>query len=283
MSAIDAALGAIDRVAAEGDLAPDPSAPLELEAAAEPILLPDGRRIYPPMLHGEPVDKARLRAAGHGRPGPVDVPAADRPARLGQVADRAGDRTPAVDRPRPPGRAAPRGAVLRVRRDHRADLATAAGEADVLRERTQAEHDRAERAQAAADQTRQKLEGIVVGLLQAATPLALWWLDSATVYALGLAVIAAVYVGFAVADGRPKVIAVESSVTFAFVVVAAAAITGSPWLLVAGLAGHGLKDLWQHRTHFVANTRWWPPFCMIVDWVVAAIIVGEIAAGMHFG
>ena len=41
--------------------------------------------------------------------------------------------------------------------------------------------------------------------------------------------------------------------------------------LVAGLVGHGLKDLWQHCTHFVANTRWWPPFCMVVDFVVAAI------------
>jgi hypothetical protein len=127
------------------------------------------------------------------------------------------------------------------------------------------------------------LWGIVVGLLQAATPLAIWWLDAATVYALGLAVIAAVYVGFAVADGRAKVIVVESGVAFAFVLVAAAAVTGSPWLLVAGLAGHGLKDLWQHRTHFVANTRWWPPFCMVVDFVVAAIIVGEIAAGVEFG
>jgi hypothetical protein len=127
------------------------------------------------------------------------------------------------------------------------------------------------------------LWGIVVGVVQAATPLLFWWLDDATVYALGLAVIAAVYVGFAVADGRPKIIAVESSVAFAFVVVAAAAVTGSPWLLVAGLSGHGLKDLWQHRTHFVDNTRWWPPFCLVVDWVVAAIIVGEIAAGMHFG
>jgi hypothetical protein len=126
------------------------------------------------------------------------------------------------------------------------------------------------------------LAGVAVGLLQAATPLVFWWLDSASVYALGLVVIAPIYIGFAVADGRPKVIAVESSVAFAFVVVAAAAITGSPWLLVAGLAGHGLKDLWQHRTHFVANTRWWPPFCMVVDWVVAAIIAVEIAAGMHF-
>jgi hypothetical protein len=127
------------------------------------------------------------------------------------------------------------------------------------------------------------LWGIVVGLLQAATPLAIWWLNSATVYALGLVGIAFIYVGFAVADGRAKVIAVESSVTFAFVVVAAAAVTASPWLLVVGLAGHGVKDLWQHRTHFVANTRWWPPFCMVVDWVVAAIIVVEIAAGVHFG
>jgi hypothetical protein len=126
------------------------------------------------------------------------------------------------------------------------------------------------------------LWGVVVGLVQAATPLLFWWLDDATVYALGLILIAAIYVGFAVADGRPRVIAVESSVTFAFVVVGAAAITGSPWLLVVGLAGHGLKDLWQHRTHFVANTRWWPPFCMTVDFVVAAIIAGEIAAGMHF-
>lgn len=124
--------------------------------------------------------------------------------------------------------------------------------------------------------------GVVVGLAQAATPLALWWLDSATTYALGLAVIAAIYVGFAVADGRPKVIAVESGVAFGFVLIAATAVTGSPWLLVAGLAGHGLKDLWQHRTHFVTGTRWWPPFCMVIDFVVAAIIVVEISAGMSF-
>jgi hypothetical protein len=55
------------------------------------------------------------------------------------------------------------------------------------------------------------LWGIVVGLLQAATPLVFWWLDSATVYALGLVAIAAIYVGFAVADGRPKVIAIEAA------------------------------------------------------------------------
>ena len=124
--------------------------------------------------------------------------------------------------------------------------------------------------------------GVAVGIVQAATPLMFWWLNSATTYAVGLAMIAAIYIGFAVADGRPRVIAVESSVAFVFVVIAAAAVTNSPWLLVAGLAGHGLKDLWQHRSHFVSNTRWWPPFCMVVDFVVAAIIAVEVAAGMSF-
>ena len=124
--------------------------------------------------------------------------------------------------------------------------------------------------------------GIVVGGLQAASPLVFWWLDSATVYALGLIVIAPVYIGFAVADGRRRVIAVEASVASIFVIVAAAAVTRSPWLLVVGFAGHGLKDMWQHRHHFVANTRWWPPFCLVVDWVVAAIIAIEIVAGVQF-
>jgi hypothetical protein len=125
--------------------------------------------------------------------------------------------------------------------------------------------------------------GVVVGVGQALTPLPLWWLDTATVYAIGLAVIAPVYIGLAVGgDGRWKVIAVETGVASGFIVIAAAAITGTPWLLVIGLAGHGLKDLWQHRTQFVANTKWWPPFCAVVDFVVAAIIVVEIVAGVHF-
>ena len=126
------------------------------------------------------------------------------------------------------------------------------------------------------------LWGVVVGILQAASPLGLWWLDPATVYALSLTLIAAVYIGFAVADGRPAVIAVEAAIAAVFVIVAAAGVTGPIWLLVAGFAGHGLKDLWQHRSHYVANTRWWPPFCLVVDWVVAAILIVLIAAGIDF-
>ena len=126
------------------------------------------------------------------------------------------------------------------------------------------------------------LWGVVVGALQAASPLAFWWLEPATVYALGLALIAAIYIGFAVADGRPSVIVVECVVAAVFVVLAAAGVTGSAWLLVVGFIGHGLKDLWQHRSHYVANTRWWPPFCLVVDWVVAAAILVLIIISIRF-
>ena len=37
--------------------------------------------------------------------------------------------------------------------------------------------------------------GVLVGVLQAASPLAFWWLEPATVYALSLVAIAFVYIG----------------------------------------------------------------------------------------
>jgi hypothetical protein len=125
--------------------------------------------------------------------------------------------------------------------------------------------------------------GVVFGFLQAAAPLGLWWIRPVAVYGISLVLIAAVYIGFAVADGRRKVICVEVSVTTGFVLVGAVAVIGSAWVAVAGLIGHGAKDLWQHRTGFVSNTRWWPPFCLTVDWIAAAIVAIAITAGVDFG
>jgi hypothetical protein len=96
------------------------------------------------------------------------------------------------------------------------------------------------------------LWGIVWGGIQAAAPLGFWWLEPAAVYALSLTLIAAVYLGFAVADGRPAVIAVEAGIAGVFVVVAAAGVTGPAWLLVAGLTGHG------SRTSGSTGATMWP-------------------------
>jgi hypothetical protein len=54
---------------------------------------------------------------------------------------------------------------------------------------------------------------------------------------------------------------------------------GDQWLIVVGPVGHGLKDLWQHRRQLVANIRWWPRFCVVVDWIAAAFIAVAIATG----
>jgi hypothetical protein len=75
------------------------------------------------------------------------------------------------------------------------------------------------------------LWGVVFGAIQAAAPLGFWWLDPATVYALSLALIAAVYIGFAVADGRPRVIAVE------------AGAPGPSWWASTSTARHPLRHL----------------------------------------
>ena len=85
MSAINAALDQIDRVAEEGDLTP----PTRRRAArardarrADPA---PGRQADLPAAAARPADRrARLRAARHGEPRRVDVPAADRPARRGK-------------------------------------------------------------------------------------------------------------------------------------------------------------------------------------------------------
>jgi hypothetical protein len=123
--------------------------------------------------------------------------------------------------------------------------------------------------------------GVAVGLIQAFSPLGLWWLEPTLVWSLALVGIASVYVGFAVADGRTRVIAVEVGVTSAFVILAAIAVVASPWLSVVALVAHGIKDLWQHRTRFVANTRWWPPFCLVVDFVAGAVIAVLLLSGVR--
>ncbi len=73
--------------------------------------------------------------------------------------------------------------------------------------------------------------------------------------------------------------AVECAVAGIFVVLAATAVMATAWILIIGYAGHGLKDYWQEHRQYVANTRWWPPFCAAVDWLVAVLLIIVIVAG----
>jgi hypothetical protein len=92
--------------------------------------------------------------------------------------------------------------------------------------------------------------------------------------ALLLAGIAGVYVGFAIADGRGRALALEAAVALAFLAVAALGLWWSPLALVVGYAAHGVWDV-VHHPHRI-DTRlapWYPPFCAVYDWLVAASIL----------
>jgi hypothetical protein len=117
-SAIAAAWERINDVGAEGDLhgaAAHAEIDLDIESIADSIELPDGKVIYPPKRHGEPIDRVACARLD------MQQPSRSRFLRLvgpGTARARAGARSPtAVDPARSGGRDAPRRAVLRLRRD----------------------------------------------------------------------------------------------------------------------------------------------------------------------
>ena len=66
--------------------------------------------------------------------------------------------------------------------------------------------------------------GLIIGAIQAVSPFAFYWLEQSTVHAIYISLIATVYIGFAVADGRPRVVAAESAMAAAFVLIAIAGV-----------------------------------------------------------
>ena len=75
MSAITAALSAASTGSPPKATSPPtpPADTLELEPLAEPILLPDGKRIYPPRLHGQPIDELACALLDMDDPGELDA------------------------------------------------------------------------------------------------------------------------------------------------------------------------------------------------------------------
>lgn len=97
-----------------------------------------------------------------------------------------------------------------------------------------------------------------------------------TVTALSLLLfgIAAVYFGFAVADGRRSALLIESVVVLLYLGLALSGLLVSAWWLVAGYALHGIWDLLHHNRTFGAHVaRWYIPFCVLYDWLIALFLV----------
>ena len=85
-------------------------------------------------------------------------------------------------------------------------------------------------------------------------------------YPTVLIVIASYYVLFAAMIGSVETVLLESIVMAVFVIVAVAGFRGSPWILVGGLAAHGVQD--AVHSYIVANAgvpAWWPAWCLAYD------------------
>jgi len=88
--------------------------------------------------------------------------------------------------------------------------------------------------------------------------------------ALMLAAIGAIYIGFALRDGRAKAMTTEIIVAVLFLAAAAIGLTVQPWAIPAAYFAHGLWDAAHHHHVDTAMPRWYIPFCALYDWVFAA-------------
>ena len=95
-----------------------------------------------------------------------------------------------------------------------------------------------------------------------------------SVWAVGLVLIALVYLVFALRDGRRQAILIESCAVVFFVLVAIGGWRVSLLILAFGYAAHGVWDA-LHHPHAVTTkvVRWYPPFCAVYDWAVAAYLL----------
>jgi dipeptide/tripeptide permease len=97
-------------------------------------------------------------------------------------------------------------------------------------------------------------------------------------YATILLVIASYYVLFAAMAGSTPALITETAVMSVFVLLAAFGALRTRWVLVLGLALHGVFDLVHPRLIENAGVpSWWPQFCLAFDLAAAAYVAFTLA------
>ena len=100
-------------------------------------------------------------------------------------------------------------------------------------------------------------------------------------YPTVMIVIAAYYVLFAVMSGSVQTVVIESVVMTLFAAAAVAGFKSSAWIVVAGLAGHGVFD--AVHGYVIENTGvpgWWPAWCLAYDVGAAAGLAWLLRRGL---
>jgi RsiW-degrading membrane proteinase PrsW (M82 family) len=92
-------------------------------------------------------------------------------------------------------------------------------------------------------------------------------------YPVVLIVIATLYLLFAAIAGSTESFIAETIPALMFVAIATLGFRNTPWLVVVGLALHGVFDFFHHAV--IANPGvpvWWPGWCLAYDVVAAAYL-----------
>jgi hypothetical protein len=85
-------------------------------------------------------------------------------------------------------------------------------------------------------------------------------------YPTTLIVVASYYVLFGAMGGSSHALVVELAVMAVFVLLAVVGFKRSAWLVVAGMAAHGVFDvLHPQLVHNAGVPEWWPAFCAAFD------------------
>jgi hypothetical protein len=123
------------------------------------------------------------------------------------------------------------------------------------------------------------LIGLALGLVGVAEAAVLPREDAFIFLGVLLAAIGAVYLGFAIADGRTSAIAVQIVSALVFLNIALLGVTQqSAVLLGLGYLAHGGWDAIHHEGHGPTRVRtWYPPFCVIADVTIGgALLLGIV-------
>lgn len=122
--------------------------------------------------------------------------------------------------------------------------------------------------------------GIVLGVLIAVFARFTGFDRDRAFYPTALIVIASYYALFAVMGGSMPALMLELVGIAVFVGIAIAGFKGSPWIVAAGIAGHGVFDF--VRIGLIDNPgmpEWWPPFCASIDITIGVCLAWLLYTG----
>lgn len=121
------------------------------------------------------------------------------------------------------------------------------------------------------------LVGVVLALVVCFFALAVGLSRDRAFYPTVLMVIASYYVLFAVMGGSTTALVVDGLVMGGFMAIATIGFRASAWLVVAGLAAHGVLDFFHGQLVVSPGVpEWWPPFCLAYDVTTAVFLAGLI-------